>query len=407
MPLYMEWDRRRSFSYPSILRGARTVMSEHDAFDRVLAAVHDATLDETRWPATSALIDEACGLTGNGLMVAEGPTNDVRALFVGLYARGQRRDDLEREYLTTYHPLDERVPRFRQLPARRLVHITDLYTAEELKTSRTYNELLPRAGMQDSLNVQLPGLAGSHIGWGLNDPVDAEGWGSSRITMVERLLPHIQQFVRVRQVLAGAGALGASLADLLATTGLGIIQLDGRGRIAAANDRALALLRTGEGLVDKGGALGADVPADDAVLQGLLTRALPPFGGPGAGGSMTVRRAADPLPLVVHLLPLGRPEPAACTWPVAAVVAVVDPARRPRLDPALVAAGLGLTPMESRVAVLLTEGKSLREVAAETGRQQTTIRWHLRQIFTKRGIARQAELVRLVLSLGGAAPGRR
>ena len=54
----------RSFAYPSILRGARTVMSEHDVFDRVLAAVHAATLDETRWPATSALIDEACGLTG-------------------------------------------------------------------------------------------------------------------------------------------------------------------------------------------------------------------------------------------------------------------------------------------------------------------------------------------------------
>ena len=68
--------------------------------------MHAATLDETRWPATSALIDEACGLTGNGLMVAEGPTNDVRAFFVGLYYRGQRRDDLEREYLTTYHPID-------------------------------------------------------------------------------------------------------------------------------------------------------------------------------------------------------------------------------------------------------------------------------------------------------------
>ena len=183
--------------------------------------------------------------------------------------------------------------------------------------------------------------------------------------------------------------------------------MDGRGRIAAANDRALALLRTGDGLVDTGGVLGAAVPADDAVLQGLLTRALPPFCGPGAGGSMTVRRAADPQPLVVHLLPIGRPEPAVCTWPGAAVVVVVDPTRRPRLDPALVAAGLGLTPMESRVAVLLTEGKSLREVAAATGRKETTIRWHLRQIFAKRGIARQAELVRLVLSLAGAAHGRR
>ena len=84
---------------------------------------------------------------------------------------------------------------------------------------------------------------------------------------------------------------------------------------------------------------------------------------------MTVRRAADPQPLVVHLLPLGQPEAAVCTWPGAAVVVVVDPARRPRLDPALVAAGLGLTPTESwvAVAVLLTEGKSLREVAAAMG----------------------------------------
>ena len=235
-------------------------MSARDAFDRILAAVHAATLDETRWPATSALIDEACGLTGNGLMVGEGPTDDVRALFVGLYFRGQRREDLEREYLENYHPLDERVPRFRQLPARRLVHITHLYTAEELKTSPTYNDLLRRAGMQDGLNVQFPGLAGSHIGWGLNDPVDAEGWGSSRIAMIQRLLPHVQQFVRVRQALGRAGALGTSLADLLATTGLGVIQLDRRGRIAAANDRALDLLRTGDGLVDQDGVLGAEGP---------------------------------------------------------------------------------------------------------------------------------------------------
>ena len=118
---------------------------------------------------------------------------------------------------------------------------------------------------------------------------------------------------------------------------------------------------------------------------------------------MTVRRAADPQPLVVHLMPIGQPETAVCTWPVAAVV-VVDPSRRPRIDPALVAAGLGLTPMESRVAVLLTEGKSLREVAAATGCKATTIRWHLRQIFAKRGIARQAELV---LSLAGAVHVRR
>ena len=141
-------------------------MNNQDAFERILASLYDAMLDETRWPATSALIDEACGITGNGLMVAEGPKDDVRAVFVGLYSRGQRREDLEREYLENYHSIDERVPRFRQLRVSRLVHINDLYTVEELKTSPTYNELLPRAGMQDSLNVRLAGLDGSHIGSG-------------------------------------------------------------------------------------------------------------------------------------------------------------------------------------------------------------------------------------------------
>ena len=79
-------------------------MSGQDAFERILASLYEAMLDDRHWPATSALIDEACGLTGNGLMVGEGPKDDIRVLFVGLYYRGQRRADLEREYLEVYHP---------------------------------------------------------------------------------------------------------------------------------------------------------------------------------------------------------------------------------------------------------------------------------------------------------------
>ena len=178
-------------------------MSDQDAFERILASVYDAMLDDARWPAASALIDEACGLTGNDLMVGEGPKDDVRARFVGGYCRGQRREDLEREYLEDYHPTDERVPRFRQLPDGRLVHVKVLYTAEELKTSPTYNEILPRAGHQDSLNVRLDGPDGSHITWGLGDPVDSDGWGSSRITMVTGLLPHIRQLAVATQEVLG------------------------------------------------------------------------------------------------------------------------------------------------------------------------------------------------------------
>ena len=133
-------------------------MSQQNAFKRILASLYEAMLDDTLWPGTSALIDEACGITGNTLLVGEGPKDDVRVVFVGHYYRGQRRKDLEREYLEVYHPIDERVPRLRQLPDSRLVHVTELYTAEELKTSPTYNEIMLRCDHQDSLNVRLAQL---------------------------------------------------------------------------------------------------------------------------------------------------------------------------------------------------------------------------------------------------------
>ena len=171
----------------------RIAMSDQDAFARILALLYGAMLDDTRWPATSALIDEACGITGNALLVGEGPQDDIRVLPVGLYYRGQRREDLERDYVENYHPIDERVPRFRQLPDSLLVHVPDLYTAEELKTSPTYNEITLRSHYQDGLNVRLDGPDASHIAWGLGDPVASDGWGSSEIAMVQALLPHIRQ----------------------------------------------------------------------------------------------------------------------------------------------------------------------------------------------------------------------
>ena len=41
-------------------------MNALDAFDRLLASQHRATLDDAHRPATAALIEEACGATGNG-----------------------------------------------------------------------------------------------------------------------------------------------------------------------------------------------------------------------------------------------------------------------------------------------------------------------------------------------------
>ena len=83
------------------------------------------------------------------------------------YFRRERREELEREYLENYHPWDERVPRFRRLPDSRVVHTTELYTGQELKTSRTCNEFLPRASGQNGLGVRLVAPDGSHTTWAI------------------------------------------------------------------------------------------------------------------------------------------------------------------------------------------------------------------------------------------------
>ena len=111
-------------------------MDDQDAFERILASLHDAMLDDSCWPGTSALVDEACGLTGNDLIVRGGPKDERRVLFIGAYCRGQRREDQERDYVANYNPTDERVPRFRQLPASCLVHTKNLFTAQESVVSQ-------------------------------------------------------------------------------------------------------------------------------------------------------------------------------------------------------------------------------------------------------------------------------
>ena len=374
-------------------------MSDQVVFERTLASLHDAMLDDTHWPATSALIDEACGLTGNTILIGEGSKTDIRVNCIGLYYRGQRRTDLERWYLEEYHPIDERIPRFRQLPDSRLLPIKDLYTAEELKSSPVFNEALFRGNYQNGLNVRMDVADGCYMSWALGDPLTRHGWVPSQTSMVTRLLPHLRQYVRVRQALVRAQALETTATALIENRRVGVLHLDRRGRVLSANDRARHILLRGDVLSDRDGALHTWAPDDHPRLARLVADALPTDGRVAVSGSMSLRRAAGLPPLVVHIKPMGVLQPDYGGRYVAALVLLVEPARRHRINPDLVAEALGLTPGESQVAVWLAEGRSVNEIARATGRTKNTIYWHLKQIYQKLHISRQMDLIRLVLSV--------
>ena len=167
----------------------------------------------------------------------------------------------------------------------------------------------------------------------------------------------------------------------------------------AANDRARTILRHGDGVSDRDGFLYAREPADQARLERLIADALPTSSAVAVNGSMLLRRASMWSQFVVHVKPVSGPQMDFGGWRVAALVLIAEPGHTSRIDPTLVVATLGLTPAESQIAVWLAEGRTVRDIAATTGRTEGSVYWTLKQSYRKLGIARQTDLVRLVMSV--------
>ena len=176
------------------------------------------------------------------------------------------------------------------------------------------------------------------------------------------------------------------------------------GTIRSTNPIARTILGHGDGLYDNKGSLTAQCPADDRSLQHLIAAVLSPGRRVASGGLLVVRRP-ERLPLVVQLHPMTLPSGVDRSPPFpAALVLIRDPEFMPRIDQEYVADVLGLSSIESRVAVLLSHGKSVREIADAIHRSEHTVRWTLKNVYAKTRCAGQVGLVRLIGRLTGDIP---
>jgi DNA-binding CsgD family transcriptional regulator len=62
-------------------------------------------------------------------------------------------------------------------------------------------------------------------------------------------------------------------------------------------------------------------------------------------------------------------------------------------------AGLKLSPAESRLALALIKGQTIKEYAYSAGLTDNTVRWHVKRIYRKLGVRRQTDFTRLLLDL--------
>lgn len=177
---------------------------------RIVASLHDAALDAAQWHRAMALIDDACEMHGSNLMIVGGDADAPEYRFGRRYSHGVSLHELERQYAEEYFSSDERVSRLFRMPCGCLLRNADLFTEDERRASRTYNEFLQRADAVNQLSARLAGLGGLHTIWTVTRTSRQGEWRPSHIRLLKNLLLHVRNAVQVRQALARAEARYAS-----------------------------------------------------------------------------------------------------------------------------------------------------------------------------------------------------
>ena len=175
----------------------------------------------------------------------------------------------------------------------------------------------------------------------------------------------------------------------------GVVILGSDLRVLNANPLAQTIAGRADGLALDGQCIRALQKTDDELLQKLIGQAL---SCTGVIGTMPLARLEHGRHyfIVVRAL-LGRPQNLADGMP-AVLVVIQDPDRVPAPSQNWLRRLFGLTAAEVRLALQLFGGSTLAEAASALNISRATARVHLAHIFRKTRTARQAELIRLLMS---------
>ena len=180
---------------------------------------------------------------------------------------------------------------------------------------------------------------------------------------------------------------------------VGVVILGAAGNIICCSRKADEALSERDGLQLQAGRLRATCAKEDRELQAAIKLAIQA----AANGAQTTRGIAltrlsgqRNLGLVVQAMPTAARQGAAAAPTVA--IFLRDPEANAEVGGDLVRELFDLTPAEAAVARRLAAGLSLEDAASSLDISRNTARAHLRSIFSKSGITRQTELVRLMLN---------
>ena len=373
-----------------------------ETLSTLLGSLYDAASDASRWEPFLQQLAKASQAHAAALVMHQvGPELHAVTASWGLDPEGLSL------YESHYGPLDVWVGRARQVPVAHACLSQELCSMEEFVKTEIYNDFMSRFGIEHGMFGIIENTASRAASISLYRDRSGSEFNPSDLDILRFLSPHIQRAFKLHFQFASLQARSAGFEAAMDRHPTGIVFLGTDGQVVLMNRAASAFVSERDGLLANRDGLRAERPAESALLEKTIRQAASTSNGHGmsAGGMVLISRRARP-PLQILVSPIR--DSAITSQAVAAIAFVTDPWQRQRPTQDVLRARFGLTPAECRVAMLSSDGHAPRKIANMIGVTDHTVRSQIKSIFSKTGVKRQGELVRLLLNHSAAAiPGER
>jgi DNA-binding CsgD family transcriptional regulator/PAS domain-containing protein len=293
-------------------------------------------------------------------------------------------------------------------PLRRPATIDDLGGQQLLERAKIWEEFYVPLDLGDTVAAVLerqPEFANILVTGRLSAQ---PAFRSAEIAAFGALLPHLARAWRVKRALGEWQALAGTLKFVLDRLERAVIVTGPEGEIRFANRAADGLLSRGDGIdATRGHIRAAKSYHGDALLALIGNAARTGVGKESvAVDAMSIPRTGENSSLAIVAEPLAPAHSDRLGHQAAsgAVLFISDSeaSNRPSADRLRVV--YGLTPAEARLTSLVVDGRDVASAARTLGVSSNTVKYHLKTVFEKVGVSRQAQLVRRVLAdVGGLA----
>ena len=371
-----------------------------DKVSQVIDRIYAAALDASVWPEVIDNLRSLYDCRAAGLYAADMASGRVSILGMRGIDPGEIRSYVDHHLLD--NPWTE-VPALQRPGVIRTDRSLDEHRRQPgyYRGTPLYNEWMKPQDFIYTVGTNLCAEGSALIKFFMYRPEQAGPFADGEISDFSRLSAHLSNALAVARRLHLEDVRADAAMHLVDRLRLGVIFLDGNGRIVQANLYARRLFESGAGLLAKDGAIFALRPADTRRLARIIAAALEAYHGTAADvpAMIDVPRPTGQRPLCVIAAPLPRrPEGPWFGCRLAVALIVTDPEAEPVVPREWLRRRYGLTPKEAQLAQSLSQGVTLREAAEVNGVTYETARWYLKNIFQKTGTVRQSELVRLLLS---------